>query len=60
MRHPGPGGRGSTKLTAPGGIVRRIMDPKYPREYMEHIGEICAAKEQIVEFYQHYYPKQEV
>ena len=46
------GAGGSTKLTAPGGIVRRLMAPKYPREYMERIGDTCAAKAEIVRFYQ--------
>ena len=45
------GAGGSTKLTAPGGVVKRIMAHKYPKEYMEHIDEICAAKEGIVSFF---------
>ena len=46
------GAGGSTKLVAPGGVVRRIMAPKYPREYMERIGDTCAAKAEIVRFYE--------
>ena len=45
------GAGGSTKLTAPGGIVKRIMAPKYPREYMERIAQTCAEKDEIVRFY---------
>ena len=45
------GAGGSTKLTAPGGVVKRIMAHKYPKEFMEHIDEICAAKEGIVDFF---------
>jgi len=45
------GAGGSTKLTAPGGVVKRIMAHKYPKEYMEHVEEICAAKESIVSFF---------
>ena len=45
------GAGGSTKLVAPGGVVRRLMAPKYPREYMERIGDTCAAKAEIVRFY---------
>ena len=45
------GAGGSTKLTAPGGVVRRLMAPKYPREYMEHIEDTCAAKKEIVSFF---------
>ena len=45
------GAGGSTKLTAPGGVVKRIMDHKYPKEYMEHIDEICAEKESVTAFF---------
>ena len=45
------GAGGSTKLTAPGGVVKRIMDHKYPKEYMEHIDDICAEKESITAFF---------
>ena len=45
------GAGGSTKLTAPGGIVKRVMAPKYPREYMERIGQTCDEKDEIVRFY---------
>ena len=45
------GAGGSTKLTAPGGVVKRLMAPKYPREYMERIAQICAEKDEIVRFY---------
>ena len=42
---------GSTKLTAPGGVVKRLMAPKYPREYMDRIAHTCAEKDEIVRFY---------
>ena len=45
------GAGGSTKLTAPGGVVKRLMAPKYPREYMERIVQTCAEKDEIVRFY---------
>ena len=45
------GAGGSTKLTAPGGIVKRLMAPKYPREYMDRIAQTCAEKDEIVRFY---------
>ncbi len=45
------GAGGSTKLTAPGGVVKRLMAPKYPREYMDRIAQTCAEKDEIVRFY---------
>ena len=45
------GAGGSTKLVAPGGIVRRLTAPKYPKEYMERIDDTCAAKAQIGAFF---------
>lgn len=45
------GAGGSTKLVAPGGVVRRIMNPKYPCEYLDHIDAICAAKAGILAFF---------
>ena len=45
------GAGGSTKLTAPGGVVKRLMAPKYPREYMDRIAHTCAEKDGIVRFY---------
>ena len=46
------GGGGSTKLIAPGdGRNIRLMDPKYPLEYIQKIQEICDDKEKIREFY---------
>ena len=45
------GAGGSTKLTAPGGVVKRLMAPKYPREYMDRIAHTCAEKDEIVRFY---------
>ena len=45
------GAGGSTKLIAPGGVVKRLMAPKYPREYMERIDDTCAAKARIGAFY---------
>ena len=46
------GGGGSTKLIAPGdGRNIRLMAPKYPLEYVQKIGETCADKDKIREFY---------
>ena len=46
------GGGGSTKLIAPGdGRNIRLMDPKYPLEYIQKSQEICEDKEKIREFY---------
>ena len=45
------GAGGSTKLIGPGGVVRRLMAPKYPKEYMEHIHDTCAAKDGIKAFF---------
>ena len=45
------GAGGSTKLVAPGGIVRRLTAPKYPKEYMERVADTCAAKAQIPAFF---------
>lgn len=45
------GAGGSTKLTAPGGIVKRLMAPKYPREYLDRIEDTCRAKDGIVRFF---------
>ena len=46
------GGGGSTKLIAPGdGRNIRLMDPKYPLEYIQKIQEICEDKKKIREFY---------
>ena len=50
------GAGGSTKLTAPGGVVKRLMAPKYPREYMDRIAHTCAEEDEIVRFY-HSEPK---
>ena len=46
------GAGGSTKLTAPGGVVKRLMAPKYPREYMERIDDTCQAKAGIIRFFE--------
>ena len=45
------GGGGMTKLVdhAAGRIVR-LPNPKYPKEYLERIDELCAGKEQVVRF----------
>ena len=51
------GAGGSTKLVAPGGVVERIMAPKYPREYMDRIADICADKDRVPRFYQEKYEK---
>lgn len=46
------GGGGSTKLVRPGeGRNIRIMEPKYPQEYIGGIEKICAGKKKISEFY---------
>ena len=46
------GGGGVSKLVdRTKGQIRRISNPKYPKEYIEHIDALCAAKEQIVQFY---------
>ena len=45
------GGGASTKLTASGGRIRRSFCPKYPKEYIEKIDELCQQKHQIVEWY---------
>ncbi len=46
------GGGGSTKLVRPGdGRNIRIMDPKYPKEYIETIDKICADRKKITEFF---------
>ena len=49
------GAGGSTKLVAPDGTVKRLMSPKYPREYMDRIEETCAAKTRISEFYRNHF-----
>ena len=45
------GGGASTKLTAPGGKVQRSFCPKYPKEYIEKIDEVCAKKQMIAAWY---------
>lgn len=46
------GGGGSTKLVRPGdGRNIRIIEPKYPQEYIAAIDRICADKCKISEFY---------
>ena len=46
------GGGGSTKLVCPGnGKNIRLMAPKYPYEYIDHIDKVCGDKEKIKEFY---------
>lgn len=44
------GAGGSTKLVKEG-TVARLMAPKYPREYIDRMDTVCAAKDKIVEFY---------
>ena len=44
------GAGGSTKLVKEG-TVARLMAPKYPKEYIERMDSVCAAKDKIVEFY---------
>ena len=52
------GGGGSTKLIRPDdGRNIRIMAPKYPLEYINSIGNTCAEKAKISEFYNDFYNK---
>lgn len=44
------GAGGSTKLVKEG-TVERLMVPKYPREYIDRMDSVCAAKGRIIEFY---------
>ena len=44
------GAGGSTKLVKEG-TVARLMAPKYPREYIDRMDSVCAAKDKITEFY---------
>ncbi|MCD7856878.1 MAG: coproporphyrinogen dehydrogenase HemZ [Clostridiales bacterium] len=46
------GAGGSTKLTDPAtGKIVRITNPKYPKEYIERIDQICTEKRPLVEFH---------
>ncbi|MCC8100541.1 MAG: coproporphyrinogen dehydrogenase HemZ [Clostridiales bacterium] len=46
------GAGGSTKLTDPAtGRIVRITNPKYPKEYIERIDQICTEKRPLVEFH---------
>ena len=46
------GGGGSTKLIRPDdGRNIRIMAPNYPLEYINSIGNTCAEKAKILDFY---------
>ena len=46
------GAGGSTKLVGNGRAqIRRMIAPKYPKEYIEAAESLCAAKERIGEFY---------
>ena len=45
------GGGASTKLVASGGRIRRSFCPKYPKEYIEKIDELCAGKREITDWY---------
>ena len=52
------GGGGSTKLIRPDdGRNIRIMAPKYPLEYINSIGNTCAEKAKILDFYNDFYHK---
>ena len=46
------GAGASTKLTVGDGLLRRFFAPKYPREYIDGIGKVCADKQQIEDFYE--------
>lgn len=41
------GSGGVTKLISPGGGITRLSNPKYPKEYIEHIDGIAAQKERL-------------
>lgn len=45
------GAGGSTKLVGTGGALRRMLAPKYPREYIQRIDQTCAEKQEIPAFY---------
>ena len=45
------GGGASTKLTASGGRIRRMFCPKYPKEYIEKIDQLCENKQEIAAWY---------
>ncbi len=46
------GGGGSTKLIRPGnGRNIRIMNPKYPKEYIDMIDKVCSDKNKIINFF---------
>ncbi|MCD8161547.1 MAG: coproporphyrinogen dehydrogenase HemZ [Clostridiales bacterium] len=46
------GAGGSTKLTDPAtGRIVRITNPKYPKEYIERIDQLCAEKRPLVDFH---------
>ena len=45
------GGGASTKLTASGGRIRRMFCPKYPKEYIEKIDQLCENKQEIAVWY---------
>ncbi|MDD3165004.1 MAG: coproporphyrinogen dehydrogenase HemZ [Oscillospiraceae bacterium] len=38
------GSGGVSKLNLPGGALHRLVNPKYPREYLEKIDTVCAQK----------------
>jgi len=43
-------GAGSSAKLMAGGVLRRICPPKYPREYIQRIDSVCAAKAAIPAF----------
>ena len=46
------GGGGVTKLVdRDSGYIRRIANPKYPKEYLEHLDKVIRDKKQAAEFY---------
>lgn len=54
------GGGGSTKLIRPDhGRNIRLMAPKYPLEYIEHIDKTCSDKIRIGEFYREFLPRED-
>jgi len=46
------GAGASTKLNLEGGRLERIFAPKYPKEYIDGIGKVCAEKQTIVKLLQ--------
>ena len=41
------GGGGMNKVNFPDGSLRRFHNPKFPEQYIEMIGDVCAQKEEM-------------